>query len=146
MANHTRFEMKGFDEVKKRLEAIGPEMATKAGAAALRKQANSLKAEVIARSPISAEEERSKWSKLYGRLTANVKVRKGKPRKPYLVAYYVSIGSAFWGRFLEYGTVRMLARPFFGPAFRAIQSKANDQLSTELGKALDRIVKRLGGK
>lgn len=146
MPNPMRFDLKGFDQVKHRLEAIGEEMATKAGQSAIREAAKTLAAEVKARVPYDEEDRRSPMSERYGHLRDNIRIRKGKPRRAHSVSALVTIGNAFWGRFLEFGTIKMLARPFFRPAFAASQDKITKELASNLGKALDRIAKRLGGK
>jgi HK97 gp10 family phage protein len=49
----------------------------------------------------------------------------------------------FIGRFLEYGTSKMAARPWATPAFEAKKVEALHVCLTELKKALDRAVRRL---
>lgn len=143
----SRFKLEGFDELKRSLEAVGEEIATKAGQAAIRQSAKTLANNVKARAPYEEnEEERSGASVTYGHLRDNIRIRKGKPRKAHSVSAIVTIGNAFWGRFLEFGTIKMMARPFFRPALEASKEQIVEELHKNLSKALASAVKRHGRK
>lgn len=146
MTRIARAKLTGFDEIKKALEQVAPEVATKAGQVAIRKAAKTVADEIKSRVPVSSEDDRSPASGQYGHMRDNVKVRKGKPKKEHTVSSLVTMGDAFWWRFLEYGTVKQEAKPTIKPAFDAVQQDIVDNLATDLGKALDRAVKRYGGK
>jgi HK97 gp10 family phage protein len=53
--------------------------------------------------------------------------------------------SAFYWRFLEFGTSKMRARPFMRPALQENVGRATDVAVGELNKALDRLAKKAGG-
>lgn len=53
-------------------------------------------------------------------------------------------GDTFYWRFLEFGTKKMPARPFMRPAMDSGAQPAFNTFTGEMGKALDRALKRLG--
>lgn len=64
-------------------------------------------------------------------------VRKGRAGKEYVTG-----GSTFYWRFLEFGTQKMAARPFMRPALEANLGRATDAFINELNKQLDRIIRK----
>ena len=50
----------------------------------------------------------------------------------------ITMGSAFWWRFLEYGTVNMAPQPFINPAMKRIRTPARKDAGQ---RAIDLIVK-----
>ena len=56
--------------------------------------------------------------------------------------YHVSWNKqkAFYGQFIEYGTVKMAARPFLRPAYDAKKQAALDAAETVLGQKLDEVL------
>ena len=49
----------------------------------------------------------------------------------------------YYWRFLEFGTVRMGAKPFLRPAFQASQSRAVERLKARLSQKLEQAVKEV---
>ncbi|MBB5715851.1 HK97 gp10 family phage protein [Sphingomonas aerophila] len=78
----------------------------------------------------------------YGRLHENIKTRKVKSRKRQTIAFVVTTGSAFWGRFSEFGTEHEGAKPWFRPALDRVAGEVVDALSQELKKAIDRAARK----
>lgn len=79
----------------------------------------------------------SKASAEYGRLHQNLKVGKARTKKSDKSAF-ISTGKAFWGYFLEYGTRRIPAKPWFVPAFERSQDAMIKTLKEKLGKGIDK--------
>jgi HK97 gp10 family phage protein len=99
--------------------------------------------EVRARVPVSAKPHKS-GKKTYtpGTLRravyqAFVEDESGQGRATYRISWNKS--HAFYGRFVEFGTAKMAAKPFLRPAFDAAQPRAisavNAVLAAELKKA-----------
>lgn len=57
---------------------------------------------------------------------------------------YQADGPGFYGKFLEFGTSKMAARPFMRPAFNNNTDAAIDAVANGLRKAIDRAAKRAG--
>ena len=80
----------------------------------------------------------------YGHLQDNIRVvaagRGGRG-----AAVRITTGKAFWGLFLEKGTVRMRARPFFFRAAEAAYPRFLVAFADALGRGLRAAVLRLGG-
>lgn len=49
----------------------------------------------------------------------------------------------FYGKFLEYGTKRMSAKPWLRPAFQKKREAAVDLIERELPRAIDRIIRKM---
>jgi len=104
-----KVELTGMDELLKELNAIGERIATRAENKALREGAEILREEMSRRAP------RSKLSKEH--LADNIV--KSNVKTSSTGIKHVSVGPAkkfFYGLFLEFGTTKMAARPFMGPA------------------------------
>jgi len=152
MADRLRIEMRGWDELKKGLEQLGPELATRAGKSAIRAGAKALSEEVKAATPVGDDDTsrtyRNKSGESvtvdYGHMRDNIKVKMGRPKKAFNVVAIVTFGSAFWARFLEYGTVKMAAKPFAKPAFDNASIIVLEKVKTSLGASIDRLAKKYG--
>ncbi|WP_084439265.1 HK97-gp10 family putative phage morphogenesis protein [Sphingobium sp. TCM1] len=152
MADRIRFQMTGWDELKRGLEQLGPELATKAGKSAIRAGAKTLAEEVKAATPVGDDDtSRSYRTKSgqsvtvdYGHMRDNIKVKMGRPKKAFNVVAHVTFGSAFWARFLEYGTVKMMARPFAKPAFDNATVLMLEKIKSQLGVSMERLARKYG--
>lgn len=146
----TTVTIDGLAELDRALAELGPE-ATKVGRTALRATANEVRDAVKAAAPVGTgttkKTARNKRGDVreydYGRLRDNIRTREVRARRDNSVVMAVTTGNAFWGRFLEYGTRKMTARPFFRPAWDAAQRPALDTLQDKLGAGIERTAKRL---
>lgn len=152
MADRIRMEMKGWDELKRGLEQLGQELATRAGKSAIRAGAKALSEHVKAATPVGDEDTSRTYKNKsgesvtvdYGHARDNIKVKMARPKKAFNVVAIVSFGSAFWARFLEYGTVRMAAKPFAKPAFDDAAPVVLEKVRTSLSASIDRLAKKYG--
>lgn len=152
MADRIRMEMKGWDEFKRGLEQLGPELATRAGKSAIRAGAKVLSDHVKEATPVGDDDTSRTYKNKsgesvtvdYGHARDNIKVRMGRPKKAFNVVAIVTFGSAFWARFLEYGTVKMAAKPFAKPAFDNATILVLDKIKTSLGASMERLAKKYG--
>lgn len=150
MADAIRFKLEGLGELKKGLEELGTEVATKVGERADREAAQIVAEKARQLAPVgtgsTARTRRKKDGSVvafdYGRLKDNIRVRKQKVRKQHHIVYAVTIGKAFWGAFQEFGTVNMPARPWLRVAFdMAVPDAAQAQI-TGLREGIARAAKK----
>lgn len=124
--------LKEFDELLGRLPAkLEKKYLKKIVRDAIRKALPAMKAAA----PVDVDPPQSKWSKLYGRLKANLKVRPTKARKGSAGAGITS-GDSFWGYFIENGTRFMPARPWFVKTFEAEAPKIIEHVEATAAEAL----------
>lgn len=143
--------LRGFDELQRNLASLSNDVATRAGQSAVTKGAQVVARAVKAAAPVGGQDTSRTYSTAtgprtvrYGRLRDNIRVRRGRSRNRQNVSAIVSTGRAFWARFLEYGTRKMSARPFFKPAMDGAMDAALDNMRDELAKAINRIRSRGG--
>lgn len=154
-------QLKGFDELERKLRALGPKIATnglraanRAGAVVFRDAAKEqlvangsvrtgtlyrniivyAKRESIDSRPVHAVGIRGK-NKRYK--NSRVNRRLGIAGQRYRV-----LGDAYYGRFVELGTSRMAAKPFLRPAFAANVDKAIEAVRSRLEKIIEREAKK----
>lgn len=146
-------KIEGAAELSAALKALGPE-ATKAGRAALRQSAQDLRDRVRAAAPVGHGSTRkyrrlkngSSQSYDYGRLRDNIRAREVKARTDNTIVFIVTTGNAFWSRFLEYGTRKMRARPFFAPVFQAERPAQVEAIRQRLIRQIELAARRLARK
>jgi HK97 gp10 family phage protein len=150
IASKGSFKLEGVDTLKKALDILGTEIATKEGKRANRRAAVGMSKVMKANAPVSAENNRSPASKKYGRLRDNIRVRLAKSRVQTAIVYNVTVGRAFWGFFQEFGTKNMTANPWMRSSFDSSVNAARTDQIDELKKGVERAAKRAykasGGK
>lgn len=150
MASRSTFRMDGFKDLEKTLKALGPEVATKTGAAAARKATNVMRDAVKDAAPYDPSPTERTWTKKdgtvssadYGHLKDNIKTRKTRARKSHTVSFEVTTGKAFWSRFSEFGTEHEGAKPWFKPALDDVAPKVVETLQTELKKGVEKAARK----
>lgn len=133
----------GFSEADKLLRDLGPQIEHRVLQSATMAGARILAKSVRANAPKGTEKQ-SPSSKKYGRLVKNIKTKvlRIAKRKGQRGAQ-VSTGNAFWSQFLEFGTRRMSARPFFRSAIAQAQDPALIKLREFLGRGIEREAAKL---
>jgi HK97 gp10 family phage protein len=111
VAKVDRVKVEGVSELKAAFEQLGVEVSTRIGVRANREAARLLQSELIQAAPYDPREK--KRAKNYGHLRDNIRIRRQRAR--------VTTGNAFWGNFLEFGTVRMPAQPWFRPIVESLR-------------------------
>lgn len=135
---YERTQMGGLAELKQALEALDVAVATRIGVKADRDAANVLKDALIEAAPYDAAAESK-----YGHLRDNIRTRKQRVRVAHTIRYVVDTGNAFWGRFVELGTVKMAARPWMRPAFERIVGTLRERQADGLREGIEREAKRV---
>ena len=132
-----------FSKIAAKLDAI-TKAAGKATRPAAQAGAQVFYDEMKQRVPVSAKPHKS-GKKTYSPGTlrkaiyqAYAEKESSESRSTYRVSWNKS--HAFYGRFIEYGTSKMAAKPFLRPAYDAASAKAlraaQDRMQTEVKKAL----------
>lgn len=127
-----RLEIKGLEDLERQLRELGTAIATDIAENAVKSTAQQLAAELKVKAPYrpggTVRTRRLKSGAVvtsdYGHLRDNIRVRKEKSRTVHWIGYRVGRGRAFWALFLEFGTRRMVARPWFRPTRDAFAPRA----------------------
>lgn len=80
----------------------------------------------------------------YGDLRDNIKVKAVRAKKQGHIVYEVTTGFAFWANFLEFGTRRMRARPWFRPAFERLAPTLLAEMGPLLWAEIEKQLKKRG--
>lgn len=161
-------KLTGLDGVLKTLKSLPPELVSKRGGpirTALRRGAIVIRNEAKLRVPVDSGELRDSLTVTRGKPPLDGKgerylvraggismrqyvknkfnIRKGRATQVSAKSYEVEDMPAVYGRFLEYGTSKMPARPWMRPAFASKASEAIRTIEREMVAGIDRIVKKL---
>jgi HK97 gp10 family phage protein len=153
----------GLEQLKKALNQLPVEIQQKALRSAVSASAKVVVDSAIAKAPAGETGNlkkaiyryRSRSGSGTGRETYLVGVRKGKKayadtarnrRLNRVGKKYTVQGEAYYWRFLEFGTVKMQAKPFMRPAFEGSKSRILDVMKERLGKAIQDQAKKLAKK
>lgn len=135
------FQVQGLEGVLAALRALPPEVAGKNG--------GPVRAALFQGAKIIREEAKRLAPRKTGKLVANVvMVRDRNPKQSGAnERYQVGVrGKAFYGKFHEFGTVKMAAKPFLRPAFETKKQEALEKivatLKTGIDKAAAKVAKR----
>lgn len=150
MANTVKIELKGFKELGQALKEFGPHVAKNglrsadfAGARVIRDAAKEnvpvdtglLKSQIYAARRRTPEHV----------ATYSIRVRaKGKVTKVRRLKgkYTTAAPPPVYGKFLEFGTSKMAARPWLRPALLSNADKAIEAIKAGLSKAIERAAKK----
>lgn len=123
---------------------------------ALREAAEPILDEARALAPVGQEAKgrvrlrRTKRGKVtisnYGKLKLSLRIANVPANQtPHSATVVVTVGKAFWGLFVEFGTRFMAARPFMRPAFESKKMEALNRLGESLGEQIEKAAKKLAG-
>ena len=143
----------GLKELEKALLQLPKALHGKVLGAAVREGAKEIQGEAKVKAPVSAGAHHvgKKGRKSYiasvkpGHLKRNIKIRLAKSAKGEAKGYvYVSF-KAFYGKFVEYGTKKMSAKPFLRPAFDGKWQGAAKKIGDLLWSMTAAAAKNLAG-
>lgn len=128
------------------LAKVSTEVATKIGDKAVRASADYLRDEWKRGAPYLPGNRLKSYVRRdgsalradYGHLRDNIRTKKINPRNQTAVVYKVTTGDAFWGYFLEFGTVNMAPRPWARPI---VEAKRESVLKIQIQVLRDGIEK-----
>lgn len=157
-------EIKGIDELNKRLDAISVDLRKKGGRFALRKAADIVRNAAIANAARLDDSQTpeniskniaTRWNTRLNKRTGDLGFRVGvlggavKPEGKLASLGEISGkgkanpgGDTWYWRFLEFGTKKMAARPFMLPALQQNIDNAINAFITHYNAALDRAIQR----
>ena len=146
----------GAREMEAVLKQLPDYIAKRVVVGALRQAAQPILDEARRLAPVGQESKgrvrlrRTKSGKVsisnYGKLKLNLRIVNVPDKKTeHSATVAVSVGKAFWGMFLEFGTRHMLKQPFMRPAFEAKKFEALNRLGEALGEGIEKAAKKLAG-
>lgn len=152
-------KLTGLDEVRRALRRLPKEMRRRELNRAIRAGGRPILALAQTLAPIGEanfiRQQRGKTvAHLRGTLQSSIAMRSEKKSR-LLDAARIKIGvlwdnrdpnSAWYWRFVEFGTSKMPARPFLVPAFEALKLTALGNIVKELRKGLDRQTRRVAAR
>lgn len=116
-----------------------------------RTQKRIIRSATAAGARIIAKEARDRVPEKTGNVRKNIRTKNLRPTTPGLQETAVGVrvrgktgDSAFYWRFLEFGTVKMEAKPFIRPAFEVKKVEAANRIKEQLGKRLVAEAKKIG--
>jgi HK97 gp10 family phage protein len=122
---NVRVEVKGLPELKAELRRIPDALRQGALDAGLREAADMVRDEARVNVPTDTYH-----------LLESLNTSKGKRARPGVVNYFVGVGNAFYGAFLEYGTDKMAAHAFLRPALLSRADAAVAAVTERVRRAL----------
>lgn len=109
-----RSTVEGAKELDAALAELDTQVATKLGQVAVRASAQEGRRMLIEAAPYRPGTRLHRGAD-YGHVRDAIKVRKARSRKANYVVYQITTLPAFWGGFVEFGTVKMSPRPWARP-------------------------------
>lgn len=146
----------GAREMEAVLRQLPAAIAKQALTKALRHAAQPVLDEARALAPVGQESKgrvrlrHTKRGKItishYGKLKPSLRIATvPASQTPHSATVVVTVGKAFWGMFVEFGTRFMAARPFLRPAFESKKMDALNRLGKALGEEIEKATKKLAG-
>lgn len=121
-------KLEGFKELEKKLKGISAAMREETLINALIKSAEPIRADAASRAP-----------RRTGKLSQNIIIEKDDKEK-----LAVKVGphkDAFYGKYLEFGTSKMAARPWLRPAFDANKNRAKAIFAGIMKKIIEDVTR-----
>lgn len=149
-------KLNGIDELNKKLQGLAYDVQKKGGRFALRKAAqvvrdaarqNAQAVDDSATGRSIAKNITEKWNGRLNKQTGDLGFRigvQGTAKIPKDNSDEGAGGPTPHWRLLEFGTEKMAARPFFGRALPENAQKAADVFVDQMGRAIDRALKKAG--
>lgn len=134
----TKLQIQGLDELDKRLQQIPEKFRRKIIREVMKAAAEPVRAEIERRAPRG--KRLGKYSSAeYGRLSENIVASGPRTKADGSASIQAGPGKdQYWGIFLEFGTVKLSARPFVRPAFDSKYQEALDVMFSEIHRFLEK--------
>ena len=152
----TTVHIRGAREMEAVLRKLPDYIAKKVLNAALRDAAKPILDEARNLAPVGEESKgrmRLRTSKRgkttvsnYGKLKLSLKIiTVPAAMTVHSATVAVTVGKAFWGMFVEFGTRFMSPKPFMRPAFESRKMEALDRLGKSLGEQIEKAAAKFAG-
>lgn len=141
----TRFtwgSLDGFEGLEANLKALPTRVENRVLQGAVIEALKPTRDRIRKAAPKSRDGDRSPSSKLYGRLSQNIRIMRLKKVNKGQKGARIHTGRAFWGMMLELGTRYIAAKPWFSPVFRQDVDAIIGRLGRALGAGIEREAKR----
>lgn len=138
-----QFQLHGFDEFKKVLEALPERVEKRVLQNATYAGARVGRAAIKKAAPRHKEGEQSPASKLYGPLWKNIRMSKLRRVRRGEKAARIHTGNAFWGFIREKGSRYIPAQPWFLPAFQGAINAMLEAMASNMGRGIEREAAKL---
>lgn len=145
----------GAKEMEQVLRQLPDYIAKKVLTMALRRAAQPILDEARALAPVGQESKgrvrvrTTKRGKVtvsnYGKLKLNLRIKDISRHRSASATVAVTVGQAFWGMFIEFGTRFFTAKPFMRPAFEVKKIESLNLLGKSLGEEIEKAAKKLAG-
>lgn len=132
----------GLEKLQKRLNAI-PQIAKDEIKKALEQSANEIVAMMRNLVPVDEGDLRDSIGWTYGDVPKGSislgSVRASELTGDLTITIYAGNSKAFYARWVEFGTQKMQAQPFFYPAYRALRRRAKGRVTRAINKAAKKV-------
>lgn len=139
----TKLEFDGMKELSKALKELPIRVESRLLQNSINYASKAILPDIIAAAPRNDGINISQQSKRFGSLHSNIKIEKRRSRRKTIKFSSITIGNAFWGFFLEFGTRFMAAKPWFVPAFEKSISKGLSTIKATLEKKIEKEFEKL---
>ena len=164
MADGVTFQMAGVEQLKRALQLVGPEVARLAGKDGNRQAMLFLRRKLKEAAPYRTGSTKKSWKLKgrgkrktgsgqsrqadYGHLRDNIRFVAGRRSTRHKDAFFgaVGVGDAYWGRFLEFGTRKMSAKPWFRPTIDKYAGEAIRIQAKGVGDAIPKACRKYAAR
>lgn len=94
--------------------------------------------EANAKELVSAQKTLAARSRRTGKLMNSIKAYEGD--HDLSIQVQAGDGEAYYARFVEFGTVRTSAKPFFFPPYRLLKKKLKSRVKSAIGKSVKEVI------
>lgn len=141
MAVEVDIKISGLNEALAILRKMPDRVRTRVLRGAVRAGATVMRRQVRANAPRG--DEPSPASEKYGRLRDNIRIIRLKRGPKTWAGYRVDTGDAYWGYFIEFGTVKMAPRAWFRPAVDTAAEASLARMRDQMGRSIEREAAKL---
>ncbi len=134
-------ELKGLSELYAQLETLGPRIARNIIRGGVYAMAKDVAEKIQDAAPVLQPQTLNPHNRPAGKLKAEIKAMHKRGQYGNVEAGVLIGSKAFYWKFLEYGTVRMGARPFVRPAWDDVKYTITDKLAAYARARFDKAVK-----